>query len=982
MCGIAAIFNYATGEPVKRGQMGRMLTQMQRRGPDGSGEWYGPQDAVGLGHRRLSIIDLSSAGAQPMVSCDGTCIVTFNGEIYNYRELRADLENRGRRFRSQSDTEILLHLYQLEGEAMLPKLRGMFAFAIWDGARRGLFMARDPLGIKPLYFADDGRTIRVASQVKALLAAGEVDAAPEPAGHVGFFLWGHVPSPYTLYRGIRALSSGSSLWVDRAGVKMRRPFFDLPRIFAEAEGQTTDLRPPTSDLLGSSLRDSVQHHLVADVPVGVFLSSGLDSTTLAALAAETGVQLRTITLGFEEYQGRPNDETPLAEAVARHYGAQHQTIWVRRKDFENDFHRLLAAMDQPSCDGVNSYFISKAAAQAGLKVALSGVGGDELFGGYPSFREIPRAVAALGPFSRCQPAGRAFQLVAAPFLKRMTSPKYAGLLEYGGTYGGAYLLRRGMFMPWELPDLLDADLVREGWQKLRTIARLDATARHIRSPHLKIAALEMNWYLRCQLLPDTDWASMDHSLEVRTPLVDSRLLRTLAPWFACGSHPTKRDMALTPRRRLPDAVLNRSKTGFTVPVRDWLMQDKNAGDAGRGNSLERGLRGWTRLIYSAHLSGRVDSAARSDSAPFSVSRIAGRQKILIFRIGQLGDTVAALPAMWAIRNHFQEAELTLLCDRHPDKNYVFGPDLLRSSGLFQKFEFYPVRESGLNPLRRSRDLVRLLSSLRKSRYDALVYLAPSTRTRLQVQRDRSFFRLAGIKQFMGVEGFSTDPGRVAGRALEAVPHESDLLLARLAASDIPVPRPGRGCMALGLGAAEQSEVRNWLGKLPPDGGRPWIAFGPGSKMPAKRWPLERFAEVGRDLIKKHDVWPVVFGGAEDREMSGQLLQIWGRGHNAAGQLSLRGAAEALNSCLLYIGNDTGTMHLAAAAGVRCVAVFSARDHPGRWHPYGEGHKVLRTQIDCEGCGLVECVERKNECLNRISAEQVLQACEALLKLKQ
>jgi asparagine synthase (glutamine-hydrolysing) len=336
--------------------------------------------------------------------------------------------------------------------------------------------------------------------------------------------------------------------------------------------------------------------------VGVFLSSGLDSCTLAALASESGTRLRTVTLGFEEYRGTPNDETVLAEQVARQYGAQHQTIWVTRKDFEKDLHRLLNAMDQPSCDGVNSYFICKAAAQAGLKVALSGLGGDELFGGYPSFREVPRAVRVLQAFNHCRPVGRLARFVSAPGIKRLTSPKYAGLLEYGGTYGGAYMLRRAMFMPWELPELLDGDLIHEGWQKLNLLDLLDDTIRALRSPHLKVAALEMSWYMRNQLLRDTDWASMDHSIEVRTPLVDSALLYAVTPLFSHGLHPAKRDMALTPSRRLPASILNRPKTGFTVPVRDWLLQADQKSPIQSQKPDERGLRGWSKQVYSHFVS--------------------------------------------------------------------------------------------------------------------------------------------------------------------------------------------------------------------------------------------------------------------------------------------------------------------------------------------------------------------------------------------
>jgi asparagine synthase (glutamine-hydrolysing) len=333
------------------------------------------------------------------VSADGQLVISFNGEIYNYRALCKQLERKGYLFRSHSDTEVLLYLYAEKGEAMLEELRGMYALALWDGRKRGLLLARDPLGIKPLYYADDGATLQVASQVKALLKGGRVDTTPEPAGHVGFFLWGHVPEPYTFYKGIRALPAGSTLWVDATGLHQLNHFFSLTDELTRASETALIFRhEEMQERLRTALTDSVRHHLIADVPVGVFLSSGLDSTTLTALTAEIGGSLRTVTLGFSEYQGTENDETPLAELVAKHYGASHQTRWVTRKDFQSESQNLLEAMDQPTIDGVNSYFVSRAAASTGLKVALSGLGGDELLGGYPSFRQIPRVVRILRPF--------------------------------------------------------------------------------------------------------------------------------------------------------------------------------------------------------------------------------------------------------------------------------------------------------------------------------------------------------------------------------------------------------------------------------------------------------------------------------------------------------------------------------------------------------------------------------------------------------
>lgn len=592
MCGIAGIFAYGqSAPPVDQEELLRIREAMIKRGPDGAGLWMSADRRVGLAHRRLAIIDLSEAGAQPMATAEGRYRITFNGEIYNYRELRRELEAKGCVFRSQSDTEVLLHLYAERGEEMVHALRGMYAFGIWDETRKGVFLARDPFGIKPLYYADDGVTFRFASQVKALLKGGQVDATPAPAGHVGFYLWGHVPDPHTLFRGIKALQAGSTMQVDAGDRPSAQVFFSVPQEFARADALGLEFSPQESrERLRAALKGSVSRHLVADVPVGVFLSSGLDSTTLTALAAEVGAgNLRTVTLGFNEYRETDDDETPLAALVARTYGASHEIRWVSRNDFAHRASEILDAMDQPSIDGVNTYFVSRAAADAGMKVAMSGVGGDELFGGYPSFRDLPMMAGWLGAVSRFPRVGRAFRRVSGPLLKHFTSPKYSGLLEYGGSYAGAYLLRRGLYMPWELPDFLDGDLVREGWDELQTLLRIEETIQGVESDFQKVSALELSWYMRNQLLRDSDWAGMAHSLEIRVPLVDIELFRAVAPLTRAGSV-TKREMAQVLAKALPEKVLNRKKTGFSIPVRDWL---KHAGSA---SSVPRGLRGWARRI--------------------------------------------------------------------------------------------------------------------------------------------------------------------------------------------------------------------------------------------------------------------------------------------------------------------------------------------------------------------------------------------------
>jgi asparagine synthase (glutamine-hydrolysing) len=580
MCGIAGIYAYHyAANAVDRAELRRIRDHMATRGPDGLGEWYSQDERIGLGHRRLTIIDLSERGAQPMMSADGKLVVTFNGEIYNYRQLRASLEARGRIFRTQTDTEVLLHLYAEKGEAMVNDLRGMFAFGLWDADKGCLLLARDPYGIKPLYYADDGWTLRFASQVKALLAGGKVSRNQEPAGWVGFCLFGSVPEPFTTYQEVRALPAGSTLWVDRVGTRETKQYFSIADTYCRAEAA----RSPASGhdlqlVVREMLLDSVRHHLVADVPVGAFLSSGIDSGALVGLMRDAGQQdIQTVTLAFEEFRGRSEDEAPIAEEIAAQYGTRHTTRFVTEQDFRDDLPKILDAMDQPTIDGLNTWFVSKAARELGLKVAISGLGADELFGGYPSFRDVPLCVRALAVPGRIPGMGDVAQrlLTSLGRFAHVVNPKAAGLLKYGGTYAGAYLLRRGLFMPWELESVIGAETARLGLRRLNPLRCIESVLKpRPWTAFGKVAVLESSLYMRNQLLRDTDWASMAHSLEVRVPLVDVELLRHLTAAPATLRSKSKRLLANSPRLPLPSKVIEHSKTGFTTPIHGWLQRDK------------------------------------------------------------------------------------------------------------------------------------------------------------------------------------------------------------------------------------------------------------------------------------------------------------------------------------------------------------------------------------------------------------------------
>ncbi len=600
MCGIGGIHSYRPASPaVSESELVRISERMASRGPDGSGLWVAPHRRVAFAHRRLAIIDPSAAGAQPMVNRNGTHVVAFNGEIYNFRALQNDLQKKGHFFETQSDTEVLLHLYQSSGLDMLEKIRGMFAFAIWDEEKGRLFLARDPYGVKPLYYSDTGGTFRFASSVKALLAGGALSRDGDPAGQAGFYLTGSVPEPFTTFRAIRALPAGSWMSVDAAGVHEPSSYFSIADVYGHAEKQPTSATPwELRERARSALLDSVQHHLVADVPVGAFLSSGVDSGALVGLMRDAGAgQLQTLTLSFDEFRGDCEDEAPLAAKVAQRYGAQHSTRIVTEAEFREDLPKIMEAMDQPSVDGINSWFVSKAVHELGLKVAISGLGGDELIGGYPSFSDIPRWRRWIGPVARIPSLGVALRQVARVALVGRVSPKACSIVELGGDVAGAYLLRRGLFMPWELPRIVGRDGAREA---LRALNLLEGIRGHLggglRSDFAQIATLESSLYLRNQLLRDTDWASMAHSLEVRVPLVDATLLKAMAPIsLRLGPTSGKSILASAPQQPLPEEVVNREKTGFSVPVGSWTIAKQSPKD-----SPFAYVRDWARRIGAAN----------------------------------------------------------------------------------------------------------------------------------------------------------------------------------------------------------------------------------------------------------------------------------------------------------------------------------------------------------------------------------------------
>ncbi len=572
---------------------------MHRRGPDADGIW--DDSGIWLGHRRLAIQDLDERSNQPLHSACGRYVIVFNGEIYNFHTLRTELIAKGTQLHTTSDTEVLLALFALEGASMLPRLRGMFAFVIWDRTARRAFAARDPYGIKPLYYAHTADGVLIASQVRALLATGLVSRAPCAKGQAGFWLLGSVPEPDTWYQGIKALPAGHCAWVEEGHMGEPKCWWDVSAAWRDAPAKRPDAGE-VRERTRAALRASVAAHLVADVPVGVFLSGGIDSGALAALMVEAGTtNLQGITLAYDEFAGTHDDEAPVAASLAAHYGIQHHVRRVSHEEFAADLPRILAAMDQPSVDGINTWYATKAVAELGLKVVVSGVGGDELFQGYPSFFQLPRLVSTWSQAARipgAMPIARAAMGFQA---RRSGNARWRYLPDWARTMPGAWWLRRGLFSPADLPGLMGAELAAAGLKGFSPTAWVGQMSGELAAnAMLAVGQIESTTYMRNQLLRDSDWASMDHSVELRTPLVDAWLLRGLQPMLGAFSQfSNKRLLAESPAKPLPENLITRRKTGFGIPVQKWLAQMGHASARGGPSNA------WAREVASLYGQGGV-----------------------------------------------------------------------------------------------------------------------------------------------------------------------------------------------------------------------------------------------------------------------------------------------------------------------------------------------------------------------------------------
>ena len=555
MCRIAGIVSKQLLPDDIRAKVKAMCAAQQHGGPDDEGIFSDDNAHTVFGHRRLSIIDLSRQGHQPMADAAQKVWITFNGEIYNYHYLKDELLKLGAQFKSATDTEVILLSYLQWGTAAFSKLRGMFAFALYDSVNALTYLVRDTAGIKPMFYFAQNTVLTFASEIRAFTAAGII-TEKDPDWPVRFLAFGHIPEPYTTLKNVRSLPKGHFLrWDNTSSTHTLNAYATIP-----VKDQITNI-DSALQLVQESLTKAVNRQLIADAPIGVFLSGGIDSSLIALLASrQKKEQLKTVSIFFNE---KNYDEQAYQRIVLDKIEGESFLHLVQQHDFETFLPQIINAMDMPTTDGINSWFISKYAHDDGLKAVLSGVGADEYFGGYPSFSRINY----LKHLRKIKPS--VFSAVTGIL------PDHYKKLSYlaNDHYLADHLLLRGLFSPWDIAQLLDTDSknVKNILFDIDPLPEMNAYNKEHAS------WLETNLYMQNQLLRDTDVMSMAHGLEVRVPFLDEDFTNAVISISAAirfNSSRPKKLLIDSFNKLLPNAVWNRPKMGFTFPLQQWMTEHK------------------------------------------------------------------------------------------------------------------------------------------------------------------------------------------------------------------------------------------------------------------------------------------------------------------------------------------------------------------------------------------------------------------------
>lgn len=569
MCRIAGIIDF-TGSLNKELEKKIILMRdsMTHGGPDDAGIYISPDNKVAFGNRRLAIIDLSSSGHQPMINNEGTLCITYNGEIYNFLELRDELIHLGYEFKSKSDAEVILNGYAAWGiEKLLSKLRGMFAFAIYD--RRDvnnakLYLARDRLGIKPLYYFYDKKKLIFASEIKALIRSGLIPCEVNQKASTFFLQLGSIPTPMTTLKEVVLLSKAHYIEIVSERFDLKK-YWELKDLFEQGETDENILQEELISKTSDIFEEAVRLHLISDAPLGIFLSGGLDSSSLVAIASMYKNPITTLSVIFKE---KDFDESKYARLVAVKYNTCHKEVLIEEKDFFSEIPSILNAMDEPTVDGVNTYFISKAARDAGLKTVLSGIGGDELFLGYNHFSKAGSVGNIVTLFRYVPPKLR--ESVIKTIIKMNKGLAKIDLIN-NPTPKNAYLLFRGLFTPMEIMELTGVSKSElESYDDMFNVGSLS-----FNSMSKYFDYLEYEHYLQDQLLKDTDFMSMMHAVEVRVPFLDHKLVEYVIGTGLNFKMLTRKNKFLLLKimdKKLPLAIKQRKKAGFIFPFAEWIKK--------------------------------------------------------------------------------------------------------------------------------------------------------------------------------------------------------------------------------------------------------------------------------------------------------------------------------------------------------------------------------------------------------------------------
>ena len=607
MCGIAGIID--SKNEIEYNIFETMGKTMVHRGPDDNGVYLSKNKKTGLISNRLSIIDLSPHGHQPITTIDNRFTIVHNGEVYNYKQIREELGVKGYKFKSNADTEVILYAYAEWGKDCLKKFRGMYAFAIWDELEKRLFLVRDRLGIKPLYYAKINSTFLFASELKTLTISNYISRNINPASLVGYLMMGSVPCPFTIYKDIEALEPGHYL-IWRKGKLTVSKYYDLPYKINSISNRGEAL-----ESLKNLLLESVKLRMISDVPLGAFLSGGLDSSVVVSLMRKvTSGSICTCSIMFRE---KDYNENFYAREVARSFNTEHYEKLITWEDIKKEWDKIIWAMDQPSIDGINTYFVSKTAREIGLKVALSGLGGDELFGGYSAtFYNMPRLMSILSTVKKIPRGTSMAKSIIKMFYKNQKYRKLSDAFSYTPSLETAYLVMRGVFSPGEVRSLISPEIWDEAIKSFDPLVHISERVYSSNPYFLKsescfnwVSRAELKIYTHHQLLRDTDVMSMAHSLEVRVPLLDNKLVDyvlCLDEKFKKNKNRPKSLLVEAAGENLPRIVKERKdKQGFVFPFDTWLKNESRDFFKKRLSNTSILNKNFTNKLFYDYINGKV-----------------------------------------------------------------------------------------------------------------------------------------------------------------------------------------------------------------------------------------------------------------------------------------------------------------------------------------------------------------------------------------